>query len=278
MTTWVTQPYPPMGSSFGLETTAHLHSEQSAYQKIDIYSTTHFGNLMLIDDIVMVTGFDNFIYHEMMSHPILFTHPNPKDVVIIGGGDCGVLQQVLLHKGVERARQIEIDRRVTELAEIYFPELCSSNSDPRAELLFEDGIAWMKAQPENSLDVIIVDSTDPIGPAEGLFGQAFHEDCLRALRPNGIFVQQSESPLFHLKLITEIRSAMKNAGFKNIHTLQFPQPCYESGWFSCTMASVEAPLTTFRKTEPLPFDTRFYNVEMHQAALANPPFMKAALK
>ena len=91
-----------------------------------------FGNLMLIDDIVMVTGFDNFIYHEIMSHPILFTHPDPKEVVVIGGGDCGVLQQVLLHKGVKRARQIEIDRRVTELAEVYFPELCSSNADPRA--------------------------------------------------------------------------------------------------------------------------------------------------
>lgn len=274
MTEWVMQPYPPKGSAFGLETTAHLHSEKSQYQKIDIYSTTHFGNLMLIDDIIMVTGLDNFLYHEMMSHPVLFTHPNPQEVVVIGGGDCGTLQQVLLHKNVKRARQIEIDRRVTELAEIYFPELCSSNSDPRAELLFQDGIAWMKAQPESSLDVIIVDSTDPIGPAEGLFNKAFYADCLRALKPNGILVQQSESPLFHLELMRDMRSAMKQAGFSKLHTLLFPQPCYESGWWSCTMASKETLLSSFRKVEPLPFATRYYSADMHQAALANPPMMK----
>ncbi|MFI4954322.1 MAG: polyamine aminopropyltransferase [Gammaproteobacteria bacterium] len=275
MTKWITETYTPMGSCFGLETTAHLHSEKTAYQQVDIYATTHFGNVMLIDNIMMLTSFENFLYHEMMSHPILFTHPHPQHVVIIGGGDCGTLQQVLLHPNVSRVQQIEIDQRVTELAEIYFPELCTSNQDERAQLLFTDGITWMQEQAEQSIDVIIVDSTDPIGPAEGLFNEAFYRDCLRALRPQGILVQQSESPLFHLELLKNIKHTMLSAGFQQAHTLLFPQPCYPAGWHSCTMASTQSPLTQFRESDAKqrPFTTRYYSDAIHHAALANPPFM-----
>lgn len=276
MTKWIIETYTPMGSCFGLETTAHLHSEQTAFQQIDIYATTHFGNVMLIDNIMMLTSFENFLYHEMMSHPVLFTHPHPQHVVIIGGGDCGTLQQVLLHPNVMRVQQIEIDQRVTELAEIYFPELCTSNQDPRAQLLFTDGITWMKEQAAQSIDVIIVDSTDPIGPAEGLFNEAFYRDCLRALRPQGILVQQSESPLFHLELLHSIQHAMQNAGFQQTHTLLFPQTCYPSGWHSCTMAATQTRLTEFREQDAKqrPFTTRYYSEAIHHAALANPPFMQ----
>ena len=275
MSKWITEIYSPMGSCFGLEITAHLHSEKTTYQQIDVYETTHFGNVLLIDNIMMLTSFENFLYHEMMSHPVLFTHPHPQHVVIIGGGDCGTLQQVLLHTDVLRVQQIEIDRRVTELAEIYFPELCTSNADARAELLFEDGISWMKAQPENSIDVIIVDSTDPFGPAEGLFNEAFYRDCVKALRPQGILVQQSESPLFHMHIINDIRQAMKSAGFNQSHTLSFPQPCYPSGWHSCTMASKQTVLIQFRETDAKqrPFATRYYSEDIHRAALVNPPLM-----
>ena len=275
MTKWITEIYTPMGSCFGLETTAHLHSEKTEYQQIDIYATTHFGNVMLIDNIMMLTGFENFLYHEMMSHPVLFTHPHPQHVVIIGGGDCGTLQQVLLHSSVMRVQQIEIDKRVTDLAEIYFPELCSDNADPRVQLLFDDGINWVKEQAEHSIDVIIVDSTDPIGPAEGLFNEAFYRDCVRALRPDGILVQQSESPLFHLQLLKDIRHSMQAAGFQQTHTLLFPQPCYPSGWHSCTMASKETALIKFREADAKqrPFTTRYYSEAIHHAALVNPPLM-----
>ena len=276
MSKWVHENYEPMGSSFGLQTTAKLHSEKTEFMQIDIYDTTHFGKAMLIDGCMMVTTLDNFLYHEMMSHPALFTHPNPQRVVVIGGGDCGTLQQVLLHPNVKLAQQVEIDKRVTDLSEIYFPELCTSNNDPRAELIFADGIAWMKAQEAESIDVIIVDSTDPIGPAEGLFNQAFYKDCLRALRPDGLLVQQSESPLFHLDLMQKMREEMKNAGFVNMHSLPFPQPCYPSGWWSCMMASKKLNLTYFREkdAENRPFITRYYSEKMHQAALVNPPMME----
>ena len=115
----------------------------------------------------------------------------------IGGGDCGSLREVLKHDCVEKVTQIDIDERVTFVSEKYFPELCESNHDPRAELKFIDGIKWMLEQPENSLDVIIVDSTDPVGPGEVLFSKEFYRSCERALRGDGLIIQQSESPLLH---------------------------------------------------------------------------------
>jgi spermidine synthase len=234
---------------------------------------------MLIDGAMMVTTRDNFFYHEMMAHAPLFTHPAPKYVVIIGGGDCGTLREVLKHDEVESAIQVEIDERVTRLAERYFPELCESNNDPRARLLFIDGIKWMAECEPESLDVVIVDSTDPIGPAEGLFNEAFYASCLKALRPGGILVQQSESPLAHLPLLKSMRDAMKAAGFHALRTLTFPQPCYPTGWWSATLARKGTDLSTFRErgAATKTFATRYYNAEMHKAALATPEFLREAL-
>ena len=161
---------------------------------------------------------------------------NPKRVVIIGGGDCGTLREVLKHPGVESATQCDIDEQVTRMAEKWFPELCDSNNDARAELLFDDGIAYMANCPAGSVDIVIVDSTDPVGPAEGLFNKAFYASCFRALKDDGILVQQSESPLVLLELIKEMRGEMGKAGFTTFKTLPFPQPCYPTGWWSCTLA------------------------------------------
>src|SRR5471030_1225371 len=146
---WVTEIFESEGSAFSFKLKAKLHEEKSAYQQIAIYDTEKFGHLMMIDDCLMLTQRDNFFYHEMLSHPALFTHPNPKRVVIIGGGDCGTLREVLKHPKVEKVTQIDIDERVTRLAEIYFPELCSSNHDPRAQLQFIDGIEWIANCAEN---------------------------------------------------------------------------------------------------------------------------------
>ncbi|HET7065100.1 MAG TPA: polyamine aminopropyltransferase, partial [Rudaea sp.] len=253
--------------------------EQTPFQSIEIYESTDWGNVMVIDGCMMVTTRDNFLYHEMMSHPALFTHARARRVVIIGGGDCGTLREVLKHDEVESAIQVEIDERVTRLAERYFPELCASNNDPRAQLLFIDGIKWMAECEPESLDVVIVDSTDPIGPAEGLFNEAFYASCLKALRQGGILVQQSESPLVHLPLLKSMRNAMKLAGFNALRTLTFPQPCYPSGWWSATLARKGADLSMFRErgAATRKFATRYYNAEMHKAALAMPEFLREAL-
>ena len=275
---WFTEKHDHSGSSIGFRVTSRLHSETTPFQTIEIYDSTDWGKLMVIDGCMMVTTRDNFLYHEMMTHPALFTHARAKRVVIIGGGDCGTLREVLKHEEVEHAVQVEIDERVTRLAEQYFPELCASNNDPRAELLFIDGIKYMAEQEPESIDVIIVDSTDPVGPAEGLFNAAFYSSCFRALRPSGILVQQSESPLVHLDLIKSMRTSMRMADFQAVKTLMFPQPLYPTGWWSCTMARKGADLSGFRErgAATKQFATRYYNVDMHKAALALPEFMREA--
>ena len=278
-TSWYREDFEHTGSSIGFRITRKLDEVQSPFQKIEIFETTDWGNLMVIDGAIMLTSRDNFLYHEMMAHPALFTHSNPKRVVIIGGGDCGTLREVLKHKEVEHATQCDIDEQVTRMAEKYFPELCESNADPRAELLFDDGIAYMRNCAPESVDLIIVDSTDPVGPAEGLFNQAFYASCHKALRPGGILVQQSESPLALINLIKAMRTAMKAAGFSAFRTLPFPQPCYPTGWWSCTMARKGGDLMTFRErgAQTKGFDTMYYSAEAHRAGFIQPPFVAEAL-
>jgi len=277
--TWFSEICAEAGSAFSLKLKEKVHEEQTPYQRIAIYATERFGMLMTIDGFVMLTQRDNFIYHEMMSHPVLFTHAAPRHVVIIGGGDCGTLREVLKHAEVAEAWQVDIDERVTRLAEQYFPGLCESNDDPRARFFFGDGIQWVKEAEPGSIDIIIIDSTDPIGPAEGLFTEAFYRDCLRALGPHGILVHQSESPLFHLKLIKAMRGAMAAAGLANQLTLSYPQCSYPSGWWSATMASAATPLSGFREQDAAakPFETQYYSAPIHRAAMALPEFVKKEL-
>jgi len=277
--TWFTEVHADTGSAFSLQAKQKLHEVQTEYQKIEIYDTTHFGKLMVIDGCVMLTQRDNFIYHEMMSHPVLFTHPNPKKVLIIGGGDCGTLREVLKHDSVESVQQIDIDEQVTRLSEIHFPELCTSNNDPRAELMFIDGIQWVKDADEGSYDIIIIDSTDPVGPAEGLFSQTFYEQCHRILGDNGILVQQSESPLFHMNILRDMHNAMKGAGYIDAMTLFFPQCVYPSGWWSATMACKDNVMSGYRDQDAAEkkFPTQYYNNAIHQAAMAAPEFFYSEL-
>lgn len=272
---WFTEIAQDEGIALSLQGARHLHSEQTPWQTIDIYETDTFGTLMVIDGCVMVTDRDNFIYHEMLVHPALFTHPRPRQVLIIGGGDCGTLREVLRHPEVESVVQAEIDERVTRLAEEYFPELTEANGDRRAHLYFGDGIEWVKRARDDSLDVIIIDSTDPVGPATGLFGEPFYRQCARVLRPDGLLVQQSESPFLHVPLIRDMRAAMGRAGFDQTRLIHFPQPTYPSGWWSATLAGRPPTLEGFRKeaAERKAFPTRYYNASIHEAAAVLPVFL-----
>ncbi len=274
---WFTEIHPHIGSAFSIEIEEKLHEEQSAFQHIEIYRTKDFGLMLTIDGTIQLTERDIFTYHEMMSHPILFTHPHPKNVCIIGGGDCGVLFEVLKHQDVESVTQIDIDERITRLAEQYFPSYCANNHDKRAKLLFVDGVTWMKEQDNASLDVIIIDSTDPVGPAEGLFGKRFYDECMRVLRPEGLLIHQSESPLYYFdSIIKPMHQALKSCGFTQTQTLYFPVTGYPSGWWSATMAGKQKPLIQFRE-QPIDkktFSTEYYNSAIHRAALALPEFIK----
>lgn len=277
--TWFTEQWADQGSAISLKVKQKLHDERSPYQRIEIYQTETFGKLMTLDGLVMVTDRDNFIYHEMMSHPALFTHPNPRRVLIIGGGDCGTLREVLKHDSVELAEQVELDERVTRVAEKYFPDLCASNTDPRARLEFADGIEWVARAAPGAYDVIIVDSTDPVGPAAGLFSETFYRNCFRALGVNGILVGQSESPLFHPSLIRSMHDALRSAGFRAVATLNFPQCTYPSGWWSATMAGKDAALGSLRETAITDknFPTRYYSRSVHLAAFSRPAFLEDIL-
>ncbi|WP_455203447.1 polyamine aminopropyltransferase [Kaarinaea lacus] len=271
---WFTEICEDSGTAFSLKLEEKIHEETTPFQKIEIYETQNFGTLMVIDGYIMLSDRDNFLYHEMMSHPVLYTHPDPKNVLIIGGGDCGTLREVLRHSTVQKVWQVEIDERVTRLSEQYFPQLCEANSDDRAEILFTDGIEWVEQANSESLDIIVIDSTDPIGPAEGLFTAPFYSQCHRVLKPGGLLVQQSESPLIHMRILKGMYKAFTTAGFKDVKTLQFPQAVYPSGWWSATMACKDQVIDGFREQDVLakPFATEYYNVGIHKACFAMPEF------
>ncbi len=275
---WFTEISDRDGSAFSLRINKKLDEKQSPFQKVEMFETTDFGNLMIIDGCTMVSSRENFFYHEMISHPALLAHPNPKNVVIIGGGDCGTLREVLKHPGVQSVTQIDIDEVVTQMSLKYFPELCESNQDPRATVMFDDGIKYMREAASESIDVVIVDGTDPVGPGEGLFNHAFYTSCLNALRPGGILVQQSESPLMHMPLLVEMREAMLSVGFNDLQTLPFPQPIYPSGLWSVTLARKSELFNGFREdaAAEIAQHSEYYNGGIHHGALATPNYMKRA--
>ena len=274
---WFTEACTEGGTALSFEIEERLHQEQTPFQNVEIYSTKSFGTLMVIDGFIMLTERDNFIYHEMLVHPALFSHPNPESVVIAGGGDCGSLHEVAKHSCVQKISQVEIDERVTRLSEMYFPDLCTDNHDPRVKLIFEDAVEWVQMCQPSSVDIIIVDSTDPIGPGEGLFSTSFYTDCYRVLRPEGLLIQQSESPVIHLEsIIKPMHDSMRVAGFLDTDLIHFPQPCYPTGWWSATIASKSGQLAFVReKSARHPgFETRYYNHSIHLASLSMPQFMK----
>jgi spermidine synthase len=277
---WFTEEWPGEKSAISLKLVRKLHEEKSRFQRIEVFETETFGKLLTLDGLVMVTDRDNFIYHEMISHPALYTHKNPERVLIVGGGDCGTLREVLKHPGVKTVHMVEIDERVTRVSEMFYPDLTESNGDPRAEFFFEDGIRWVEQAASGSYDVIIVDGSDPEGPAAVLFSEDFFHHCHRALSSSGVMVGQSESPLFHLELIKHYHATAKKVGFQDVASLHFQQCTYPSGWWTVTVAAKDQSVAQFREQDAAnrPFKTRYYTPAIHRAAMAQPAFVEDALK
>ncbi len=273
--TWYTEQWAGEGSAISLELKEKIHDVQSAYQRVEVFETTRFGRLMTLDGLVMVTERDEFVYHEMLVHPAMFTHAKPERVLIVGGGDCGTLREVLRHDSVQQVDMVELDPAVTEAAALHFPTLHAASFDPRARLYFQDGIAWVADAEPGSYDVILIDSTDPVGPAQGLFSVEFYRNCQRALATGGVLAAQSESPLFHAELIRAMQRDLKTAGFADVATVDFPQCTYPSGWWSVTIGARDGSAGTFRgEGNPRPpFASRYYNAARHRGALAPAQFM-----
>lgn len=255
-----------------------LYTETSNYQKIEIVQSQDFGKVMLLDGVLMVTEKDEFVYHEMLSLPSLNTHPNPRNVLIIGGGDCGTLSRVLSHPGVEHVIQVEIDEMVSRVARLHFPQLCMAADDPRAELIFGDGIAFVKDQVE-AYDVILIDSTDPVGPAEGLFRKAFFGDCHRALKSDGILCLQSESPwIENLRDVIHIVNEDLKSLFEVVMPYTAAIQTYQAGLWMFQMASRKYhPLSyqALTRAQYCPVPCKYYNAELHMAAFRLPGFVFA---
>lgn len=268
---WYREAWDGQGAAISLAIRERLWRHQSRFQLVEVYETTHFGRLMTLDGLVMVTERDHFIYHEMLAHPALVTQGEAARVAIVGGGDCGLLCEVIKHRSVRQVTQVELDPAVTDAAKRFYPDLYAATADPRVSLRFGDGIAWMADAPSDSLDVLLIDSTDPVGPAQGLFAEPFLRECRRVLAPAGVLAMQSESPLFHHELIHQLHAELDGAGFRHTALLSFPQCTYPSGWWSVTLAG-DLPLAAPAGVAP-DLATRYYTPAVHAGALATPAFL-----
>lgn len=262
----------------GFRVRRSLYSAESDYQVIDIVETEGFGRMLFNDGLVMVSERDEFIYHEMIAHVPLFVHPNPRRVLVIGGGDGGTVREALLHPSVEAVRLVEIDEKVVEGCRLHIPQTAAALDDPRVEVAIEDGVGYV-ASTEDRYDVILIDSTDPIGPATPLFGSKFYEGVHRILEPDGVVVSQAESPHYapaaQLGLL-EILAAR----FARVHVYNYSNLTYPGGlWsFSYAAKSDRCPLGCFDPARVRASGARFryYSPEIHRAAFALPAFQRDA--
>jgi len=267
--------------SFTITPRLHLHSEKSQYQQIDFFETFTFGTIFTLDNVIMVTQKDEFAYHDMICHPAFATNPNIKKVLIIGGGDGGTAREVLRYP-IETLDMVEIDERVVRLCQQYLPQTAGVfDSDERFNLYFEDGLKFVADCPAGKYDLILVDSTDPIGPGEGLFTNEFYKDCYKCLNDNGILINQHESPYYEKDSREMIRAHQKIVNtFPIAKIYQFHMPTYPSGHWLFGFASKKLdPIKDFQAAawEAYGLKTGYYNADLHIASFMLPTFVKEKL-
>lgn len=256
-----------------------IYSGESPYQRIDVLDTYEFGRMLVLYGSIMLTERDEFIYHEMISHVPLFVHPSPEKVLIVGGGDGGSLREVLRHKGVKEVHLVEIDKMVIEVSKRHFPAISIGFDDPRACVFIEDGLNFLK-RTKNLYDIIIVDSPDPIGPGERLFQKEFHQLIYKVLKEDGIFVGQSESPLFHQRTIRLMYKNLRDI-FPLVAMYTAYVPTYPSGLWSFAFCSKRYhPINDFdeNRVEATDICANYYNPDVHRASFALPNFVEQLLK
>lgn len=258
-----------------------LYDVKSPFQRVEVYNTQAYGNMLTLDGMVMTSEKDEYVYHEMISHVPLLTLKDPKRVLIIGGGDGGTAREVLKHNYLEEVVMVEIDEKVIEACKLHLPSISSSLDDPNLNLIVADGIEYVKNTADGTFDLVIVDSTDPVGPAEGLFTVDFYKEVHRILTPNGIMVTQSESPRFNNKVFKEVYQVYRSIfGQNNVHCYLAYIPTYPTGMWSFSYSSKgdvhpvnhldSDRLESFTKANEL----SYYNEGIHRSAFALPNFVK----
>jgi len=247
-----------------------LYRKKTKYQEILVFENDFFGRVLALDNLIMITTKDEFIYHEMLSHIPMKSHPNPKSVLIIGGGDGGTLREVLKYP-IDKAYLVEIDEEVINVSKVFFPELSKSFDDQRVKVIIMDAIEWVKKSNEK-FDVVLIDSTDPFGIAEGLISENFLKNVKNLMNNNSVICIQSESPLYHLEILEKIYRTFKIV-FSNAYVYTAPIPTYPGGYWSFTMSFIGLNVPEIRNNYYIKH-LKFYNDEIYKSSFSLPQFLK----
>lgn len=266
---------------FSIKIDRQLVSLQSDFQRIDIFESKEFGRILTLDGYLMVTEKDEFIYHDMITHVPMAVNPSIRKVLVIGAGDGGTVRELLRYGGIQHIDMVEIDEEVVRLCREYLPQTACGLTDPRVHLYFEDGLKYVRRK-EGEYDLIIVDSTDPFGPGEGLFTKEFYGNCFRALKEDGILVNQHES-MYYSSYAASMTRAHKRISdtFPIARVYQAHIPTYPSGHWLFGFASKKYDPVKDLKAEEwnkLGLKTRYYNTELHLGSFAIPNYVKEQLE
>ena len=268
---------------FSIKIHRQLYSGQSVFQRIDVLQSQEFGRILTLDGLIMVTEKDEFIYHEMIVHPAMAVNPQIRRVLVIGAGDGGTLRELTRYAHIQQIDLVEIDEMVVQVCRKYLPQTASKLDDPRIRFFYEDGLKFVRFK-ENAYDLIIVDSTDPFGPGEGLFSKEFYGNCFKALTENGILINQHESPFYEVDADNMRRAHQRLvATFPICKVYQFHMPTYPSGHWLFGFASKKFhPVRSLDATaaaswNQLGIPTRYYNTDIHRGAFYLPTYVKEVL-
>lgn len=279
MELWYTEQHTP-NVRFSIKVDKPLYTGQSEFQRIDVFESQEFGTIFTLDGLMMVTEKDEFIYHDMIVHVPMATNPKIKNVLVIGAGDGGTVRELTRYSSLEHIDMVEIDKMVVDVCREYLPQTACKLDDPRVKLYFEDGLKFVRSK-ENIYDLIIVDSTDPFGPGEGLFTREFYGNCFKALKEDGILVNQHESPYYgeYAKSMQRAHKRIREF-FPVCRVYQAHIPTYPSGHWLFGFASKKFdPLKDIDEQawNSLGLKTKYYNTEIHKGCFALPSYVKDLL-
>lgn len=266
---------------FSIKVDKQIYSAQSKFQRIDIFESPEFGRFLTLDGLMMVTEKDEFIYHEMIVHVPMAANPKIKNVLVIGAGDGGTVRELTRYDAIENIDMVEIDEQVVAVCRQYLPQLACRLDDERVHIFYEDGLKFIRSR-ENTYDLIIVDSTDPFGPGEGLFTKEFYGNCYKALKEDGILVNQHESPFYAEDAKSMYRAHQRiKQYFKICKVYQMHIPTYPSGHWIFGFASKKYDPVNDLDAEAwnrLGIQTKYYNTDIHKGAFAIPNYVKEELE
>lgn len=266
---------------FSIKVDKQLCSTQSIYQRIDVFESYEFGKILTLDGFIMLTQKDEFVYHEMIAHIPMAVNLNAKKVLVIGAGDGGTVRELAKYKSINKIDVVEIDEKVVEVCKEFLPQTACGFDDKRVSVYYQDGLKFVRKY-ENEYDVIIVDSTDPFGPGEGLFTKEFYGNCFKALKDDGIMVNQHESPFYHNDAQAMKRAHKRIAeSFPISRVYQAHIPTYPSGHWLFGFASKKYhPINDLKSNDwnLLKIDTKYYNTNLHSGSFCLPNYVEEMLK